>query len=592
MNWKKSEKKGWSEINKGRLLLQFKNHLTDLDNSLSSWNPSDTTPCHWWGVTCRNATTTPVTVTITSLNLPSTTLNGHLQSLSVCCRLRHLDLSQNTLVGTIPFSLSLLTALRHLDLFFNNLSSNIPTQLSHTLHRLVLLDLVNNFLSGPFPNSLTNMTSLKLSGRIPDSMAKLIQLGTLDLSYNEMSGEILGWISGLNRLNELNLHIIGNPELCVKGFGKCHSSRGRKYRRYAWIFRSIFAVAIILFILGVAVFYVRYRNLRKKKRSLNVSKWRSFHKLGFDEFEIVKLMSEDNVIGSRSSGKVYKVVLSSGAVVAVKKLWRETKDGIGIVGSEKDEFDVEVETLGKIRHKNIVRLWSCYNSGDSRLLLYEYIPNGNLADMLKSNKKSLLDWPTRSKIAIDAAEGLSYLHHGIVPFIVHRDVKSNNILLDSEFGAKVADFGVAKIVNRTSQGAVSMSVIAGSYGYIAPEYAYTLRVNEMSDIYSFGVVILELVTEKPSNHADYGENDLVKWVSSLLEQKGMDLVIDPALDSTYREKISKVLSVRFLCTNVLPINRPAMWWVVKMLREAATVPRSRSMREVAHSPYFDRDFLS
>ncbi|QHO19604.1 Receptor-like protein kinase [Arachis hypogaea] len=390
-------------------------------------------------------------------------------------------------------------------------------------------------------------------------MAKLIQLGTLDLSYNEMSGEILGWISGLNRLNELNLHIIGNPELCVKGFGKCHSSRGRKYRR----------------------------NLRKKKRSLNVSKWRSFHKLGFDEFEIVKLMSEDNVIGSRSSGKVYKVVLSSGAVVAVKKLWRETKDGIGIVGSEKDEFDVEVETLGKIRHKNIVRLWSCYNSGDSRLLLYEYIPNGNLADMLKSNKKSLLDWPTRSKIAIDAAEGLSYLHHGIVPFIVHRDVKSNNILLDSEFGAKVADFGVAKIVNRTSQGAVSMSVIAGSYGYIAPEYAYTLRVNEMSDIYSFGVVILELVTEKPSNHADYGENDLVKWVSSLLEQKGMDLVIDPALDSTYREKISKVLSVRFLCTNVLPINRPAMWWVVKMLREAATVPRSRSMREIKqkYSPY-------
>ncbi|XLR07292.1 hypothetical protein S83_035230, partial [Arachis hypogaea] len=459
-----------------RLLLQFKNHLTDLDNSLSSWNPSDTTPCHWWGVTCRNATTTPVTVTITSLNLPSTTLNGHLQSLSVCCRLRHLDLSQNTLVGTIPFSLSLLTALRHLDLFFNNLSSNIPTQLSHTLHRLVLLDLVNNFLSGPFPNSLTNMTSLKVVeltvldlssnqffGEIPLELENL-KLNKFNLSYNRLSWDVLPHYATKN----YEICFVGNPELCVKGFGKCHSSRGRKYRRYAWIFRSIFAVARILFILGVAVFYVRYRNLRKKKRSLNVSKWRSFHKLGFDEFEIVKLMSEDNVIGSRSSGKVYKVVLSSGAVVAVKKLWRETKDGIGIVGSEKDEFDVEVETLGKIRHKNIVRLWSCYNSGDSRLLLYEYIPNGNLADMLKSNKKSLLDWPTRSKIAIDAAEGLSYLHHGIVPFIVHRDVKSNNILLDSEFGAKVADFGVAKIVNRTSQGAVSMSVIAGSYGYIAP----------------------------------------------------------------------------------------------------------------------------
>ncbi|XLR56993.1 hypothetical protein HN51_011298 [Arachis hypogaea] len=220
----------------------------------------------------------------------------------------------------------------------------------------------------------------------------------------------------------------------------------------AWIFRSIFALARILFILGVAVFYVRYRNLRKKKRSLNVSKWRSFHKLGFDEFEIVKLMSEDNVIGSRSSGKVYKVVLSSGAAVAVKKLWRETKNGIRIVGSEIDEFDVEVETLGKIRHKNIVRLWSCYNNGDNRLLVYEYMPNGNLADMLKSNKKSLLDWPTRYKIAIDAAEGLSYLHHGIVPFIVHRDVKSNNILLHGEFGAKVVILELPKLLMELAKG--------------------------------------------------------------------------------------------------------------------------------------------
>ncbi|XLR61381.1 hypothetical protein S83_012053, partial [Arachis hypogaea] len=533
----------------------------------------------------------------------------------------------------IPESLGNCTSLRRVRIGNNNLSGKVHDALWGLPH-LHLIELNSNTLSGSVSNlvslaynlwvdpdeigSLNNLLEFhggnnKLSGRIRDSMAKLIQLGTLDLSYNEMSGEILGWIGGLNILNELNLahnrfsstipkelgrlseltvlDLSRNPELCVKGFGKCHSSRGRKYRRYAWIFRSIFAVAGILFILGVAVFYVRYRNLRNKKRSLNVSKWRLFHKLRFDEFEIVKLMSEDNVIGSGSSGKVYKVVLSSGAVVAVKKLWRDTKNGIGIVGSENDEFDVEVGTLGKIRHKNIVRLWCCWNSGDSRLLVYEYMPNGNLTDMSKSNKKSLLDWPTRYKIAIDAAEGLSYMHHGIVPSIVHRDVKSSNILLDSEFGAKVADFGVAKIVNGTSQGAESMSVIAGSYGYIAPEYAYTLRVNEKSDIYSFGVVILELVTERPPNHADYGKNDLVKWVSSLLEQKGMDHVIDPALDSTYREEISKVLSVRFLCTNVLPINRSAMWWVVKMLREAATVPRSRSVREVTHSPYFDRDFL-
>ena len=117
------------------------------------------------------------------------------------------------------------------------------------------------------------------------------------------------------------------------------------------------------------------------------------------------------------------------------------------------------------------------------------------------------------------------------------------------------------------------------------EYAYTLRVNEKSDIYSFGVVILELVTGKPAIHADYGENDLVKWVSSMLEQKGLDYVIDPTLDSKCREEISKVLSVGLLCTSVLPINRPAMRRVVKMLQEATIVPRSSSVREVKLSPY-------
>ncbi|KAL4390372.1 hypothetical protein AHAS_Ahas03G0138500 [Arachis hypogaea] len=413
--------------------------------------------------------------------------------------LRRVRIGNNNFSGKVPDALWGLPHLHLLELNSDSLSGSVSNLIS-LAYNLSDLRISDNQFSGLIPDGIGSLNNLlefhggnnKLSGRIPDSMAKLIQLGTLDLSYNEMSSEIetLSFV-----LKDLGNVIAQGGE-----------STGGMHGFSAWIFRSIFALARILFILGVAVFYVRYRNLRKKKRSLNVSKWRSFHKLGFDEFEIVKLMSEDNVIGSRSSGKVYKVVLSSGAAVAVKKLWRETKNGIRIVGSEIDEFDVEVETLGKIRHKNIVRLWSCYNNGDNRLLVYEYMPNGNLADMLKSNKKSLLDWPTR----------LLWLHR-------------TRICIYSS-------------------------------------------VNEKSDIYSFGVVILELVTERPPNHADYGENDLVKWVSSLLEQKGMDHVIDPALDSTYKEEISKVLSVRFLCTNVLLINRPAMWWVVKMLRKQQRFP--------------------
>lgn len=211
------------------------------------------------------------------------------------------------------------------------------------------------------------------------------------------------------------------------------------------------------------------------KKGTDKSKWTltSFHKLGFSEYEILDCLDEDNVIGSGASGKVYKAALSSGELVAVKKLWGGSKKG----DEEEDErrrrisddlFKAEVDTLGKIRHKNIVKLWCCCATRDCKLLVYEYMPNGSLGDLLHSSKGSLLDWPTRFKIAVEAAEGLSYLHHDCVPPIVHRDVKSNNILLDGEFGARVADFGVAKMVEAIGKGPESMSVIAGSCGYIAP----------------------------------------------------------------------------------------------------------------------------
>jgi serine/threonine protein kinase len=178
-----------------------------------------------------------------------------------------------------------------------------------------------------------------------------------------------------------------------------------------------------------------------------------------------------------------------------------------------------------------------------------------------------LDWPTRYKIAVDAADGLSYLHHDCVPPIVHRDVKSNNILLDGDFGARVADFGLAKVVETTGKGIKSMSIIAGSCGYIAPEYAYTLRVNEKSDIYSFGVVLLELVTGRRPVDPEFGEKDLVKWVCTTLDQKGVDHVLDSRLDSCFKEEICKVFNIGLMCTSPLPINRPSMRRVVKMLQE-------------------------
>ncbi|GMY37425.1 receptor-like protein kinase HSL1 [Fagus crenata] len=535
-----------------------------------------------------------------------------------------LIVSNNEFSGPIPEEIGWLENLVAFSGNDNKLSGSLPESI-FKLDQLGILDLHNNELSGELPRGIKSWKKLNelnlayngLSGRIPDEIASLPVLNYLDLSGNQFSGEIPYGLQNL-KLNQLNLSynrlsgelppmfakelyrnsFLGNPGLCADLEGLCGVKEEAKNKGYVWLLRTIFVLAGLVFIVGVVWFYMKYRNFKMAKRAIDKSKWTlmSFHKLGFSEYEILDCLDEDNVIGSGSSGKVYKVVLSSGEVVAVKKLWggatKEFESGDVEKGGRVQDnvFDAEVETLGKIRHKNIVKLWCCCTTRDCKLLVYEYMPNGSLGDLLHSSKGGLLDWPTRYKIALDSAEGLSYLHHDCVPAIVHRDVKSNNILLDGDFGARVADFGVAKVVDSTGKGPKSMSVIAGSCGYIAPEYAYTLRVNEKSDIYSFGVVLLELVSGRLPVDPEFGEKDLVKWVCTALDQKGVDHVLDSKLDSCYKEDICKVLNIGLLCTSPLPINRPSMRRVVKLLQEVGTVnPSKTAKKDGKLTPYYYED---
>ncbi|XP_057792429.1 receptor-like protein kinase HSL1 [Salvia miltiorrhiza] len=557
------------------------------------------------------------------LDLDGNSFSGGVSPLIAGARnLSTLSISSNRFSGSLPREIGSLDALIQLSARNNELSGEIPNSIVN-LRQLGSLDLSNNGISGGIPNGIHHLKQLnelnlaqnRLSGPIPDEIGSLPVLNYLDLSRNGLSGVIPLSLQNL-KLNKLNLSsnlltgnvpplfasevyrdsFLGNPGLCSDASGACSVGVSEHVRVFSWMLRSIFAAAAFVLLVGVVWFVFKYRRLERMRNGADLTKWTSFHKLGFSEFEITDCLKEANVIGRGASGKVYKVVLSNGEAVAVKKLherdggsFMSSNDNSSSLDSDSDGFEAEVETLGRIRHKNIVRLWCCCSARRCKLLVYEYLPNGSLGDLLHKGTKKLLGWPTRFKIALDAAEGLSYLHHDSVPPIVHRDVKSNNILLDHEFGAKISDFGVAKVVKTASNGVESMSVIAGSCGYIAPEYAYTLRVNEKSDIYSFGVVLLELVTGRPPVDPEYGEKDLVSWVRATLESKGTSHVVDPELDSGFEEHICRVLDVGLLCTSSLPINRPSMRRVVIMLQELGANMPNLKEKEANIFTTFDKN---
>ncbi|PSS24026.1 Leucine-rich repeat receptor-like protein kinase [Actinidia chinensis var. chinensis] len=270
------------------------------------------------------------------------------------------------------------------------------------------------------------------------------------------------------------------------------------------------------------------------------------------------------VVGRGAVGIVYKAVMHTGLTIAVKKLASNREGSNNIENS----FRAEILTLGKIRHRNIVKLYGfCYHRG-SNLLLYEYLERGSLGELLHGASCSL-EWPTRFTIALGAAEGLAYLHHDCKPRIIHRDIKSNNILLDENFEAHVGDFGLAKVVDMPQS--KSVSAVAGSYGYIAPEYAYTMKVTEKCDIYSYGVVLLELLTGRtPVQTLDLG-GDLVTWVRNYVREHSLTPeILDNRLslkdENTINHMIT-VLKIALMCTSMSPSDRPSMREVVLMLIE-------------------------
>ncbi|ONK74519.1 uncharacterized protein A4U43_C03F7210 [Asparagus officinalis] len=504
-----------------------------------------------------------------------------------------INLSNNQFSGQIPESIGELKKLASFYAEKNSLTGEIPDSLGSCVS-LSAVNLAGNTLSGEIPASIGSLPSLnslilannKLSGQIPVSLSSL-KLSSLDLSNNQLTGDIPAALS----ISAYNDSFIGNPRLCSDSFIYLHqcSPNSKHSSNKLTTILTCFLAAFALALCSLALICFKKRKSGRDSPMISKDSWdiKSFRILTFDEQEIINSVVKDNLIGKGGSGEVYRVNLTGGIMVAVKHIYHNSfnpenpydqKSTSAMLAKRSGslrsrEFEAEVDTLSSIRHVNVVKLYCSITSEESSLLVYEYLPNGSLWDRLHTaaGEKLGLDWETRYEIAVGAARGLEYLHHGCDRPILHRDVKSSNILLDEFFKPRIADFGLAKVLQGGKDASSMTHAVAGTYGYIAPEYAYTWKVTEKSDVYSFGVVLMELVTGKRPIEAEYGDNkDIVYWISGRMTSREsiMGLVDASIISELAREEAVKVLKIAVLCTSRLPTMRPSMRTVVQMLEDS------------------------
>ncbi|CAL4902188.1 unnamed protein product [Urochloa decumbens] len=503
--------------------------------------------------------------------------------------LQELDVSANQLSGDIPESIASLSGVSQMNLSHNQLTGEIPAGLG-SMPVLNLLDLSSNHLSGAIPPSLGSLRSSQLN-----------------FSSNQLTGEVPAALA--NPANDQSF--LGNPGLCAAASlvgdlkGSVRSCAAQPADRVSPRLRAgLLAAGAVLAALVAALVAFAVRDIRRRKRRLAQAEepWKltAFAPLDFSEGSVARGLADENLIGKGGSGRVYRVRYASrtsggggaGGTVAVKRIWTGGKVDKGL----ERAFAAEVEVLGHIRHGNIVKLLCCLSRAQTKLLVYEFMENGSLDRWLhghrwmagsalarapSSARRAPLDWPARVRVAVGAARGLCYMHHECSPPVVHRDVKSSNILLDADLNAKVADFGLARMLGETGQ-ADTVSAIAGSIGYMAPECAYSRKVNEKVDVYSFGVVLLELTTGREAS--DGGEHgSLADWAWRHLQSgKSIADAADKCIrDAGYGDDVEAVFKLGIICTGRQPSTRPTMKDVVQILQRCEQALQKAADEKVA-----------
>jgi somatic embryogenesis receptor kinase 1 len=577
----------------GDALNAFRQSLTDTSNVLQSWDPTLVNPCTWFHVTCNAENL------VTRVDLGNAGLSGQLvPQLGILTNLQYLELYSNNLSGTIPKELGNITALVSLDLYQNNFTGTIPDSLGN-LRNMRFLRLNNNSLSGSIPVSLTNIVGLQV----------------LDLSYNKLSGDVPtnGSFSAFTPIS-----FVGNADLCGSVVGKqCpgqppfpppppltppppaslngQQAKAQQTTSTGAIAGGVAAGAALLFA-APAIGFAWWRRRRPIEAFFDVPAEEDpeVHLGQLKRFNLRELQvasdnfSNRNILGRGGFGKVYKGRLADGTLVAIKRLKEERSPGGEL------QFQTEVEMISMAVHRNLLRLRGFCMTPTERLLVYPYMPNGSVASRLRErvDGEPALTWRTRKQIALGAARGLSYLHDHCDPKIIHRDVKAANILLDEEFEAVVGDFGLAKLMDYKDTHVTT--AVRGTIGHIAPEYLSTGKSSEKTDVFGFGIMLLELITgQRAFDLARLANDDdvmLLDWVKGLLRERKVDLLVDPDLKQNYDQKeVEELIQVALLCTQGSPLDRPKMSDVVRMLEGDGLAERWEEWQKVEVVRNMDMD---
>ncbi|XP_020580995.1 LRR receptor kinase BAK1 [Phalaenopsis equestris] len=563
----------------GDALHSLQTNLNDPNNVLQSWDPTLVNPCTWFHVTCNSDNS------VIRVDLGNAALSGTLVSqLGQLKNLQYLELYSNNISGSIPPELGNLTNLVSLDLYLNNFTGGIPDSLGN-LSKLRFLRLNNNSLTGTIPTSLTNINALQV----------------LDLSNNNLSGPVpsTGSFSLFTPISFAN-----NPLLC--GPGTSHPcpgsppfspprpfnppvtilSPGNGASSTGAIAGGVAAGAALLFA-APAIAFAWWRRRKPQDRFFDVPAEEDpeVHLGQLKRFSLRELQvatdsfSPKNILGRGGFGKVYKGRLADGTLVAVKRLKEERTPGGEL------QFQTEVEMISMAVHRNLLRLRGFCMTPTERLLVYPYMANGSVASCLRERQPNEppLVWHTRKQIALGSARGLSYLHDHCDPKIIHRDVKAANILLDEEFEAVVGDFGLAKLMDYKDTHVTT--AVRGTIGHIAPEYLSTGKSSEKTDVFGYGIMLLELITgQRAFDLARLANDDdvmLLDWVKGLLKEKRLEMLVDPDLQNNYVEaEVESLIQVALLCTQGSPMDRPKMSEVVRMLEGDGLVERWEEWQKV------------